>query len=80
MRERVRLANQMRQQLWRDYPQFLAAVDDDVAAPWALELWRSLPTPGAGQRVRGVTLTRVLEQHRMGIIYPISLHTHAASA
>ena len=64
-RERVRLANQMRQQLWRYYLQFLDAVDDDVAAPWALDLWRSLPTPRAGQRVRGVTLTRVLKQHRI---------------
>ena len=64
-RERVRLANRMRQQLWRYYPQFLDAVDDDVAAPWALDLWRSLPTPRAGQRVRGVTLTRVLKQHRI---------------
>ena len=64
-RERVRLANRMRQQLWRYYPQFLDAVDDDVAAPWALDLWRSLPTPRAGQRVREVTLTRVLKQHRI---------------
>ena len=63
-RERVRLANRMRQQLWR-YPQFLDAVDDDVAAPWALDLWRSLPTPCAGQRVREVTRTRVLKQHRI---------------
>ena len=36
-RERIRLANRMRQQLWRYYPQFLDAVDD-VAAPWALDL------------------------------------------
>ena len=64
-RERVRLANRMRQQLWRYYPQFLDAVDDDVAAQWALDLWRSLPTPRAGQRVREVTLTRVLKQHRI---------------
>ena len=55
----------MRDQLWRYYPQFLDAVDDDVAAPWALDLWRSLPTPRAGQRVREVTLTRVLKQHRI---------------
>ena len=55
----------MRQQLWRCYPQFLDAVDDDVAAPWAHDLWRSLPTPRAGQRVREVTLTRVLKQHRI---------------
>ena len=32
-RERVRLVNRIRQQLWRYYPQFLDAVDDDVAAP-----------------------------------------------
>ena len=64
-RERVRLANRMREQLWRYYPQFLKAVDDDVAAPWALDLWRSLPTPRAGQRARAVTLTRVLKQHRI---------------
>ncbi len=64
-RDRVRLAHRMRQQLWRYYPQFLEAVGDDVAAPWALDLWRSLPTPRAGQRVRGVTLTRVLKQHRI---------------
>ena len=64
-RERVRLGNRMRQQLWRYYPQFLDAVGDDVAAPWALDLWRNLPTPRAGQRVRGVTLTRVLKQHRI---------------
>ena len=64
-RERVRLANRIRQQLWRYYPQFLDAVDDDVAAPWALNLWQNLPTPRAGQRVREVTLTRVLKQHRI---------------
>ena len=64
-RERVRLANRMREQLWRYYPQFLDAVGDDVAAPWALELWRRLPTPRAGQRVREVTLTRVLKEHRI---------------
>ncbi len=64
-RERVRLASRMRQQLWRYYPQFLAAVGDDVAAPWALDLWRHLPTPRAGQRARGVTLTKVLKQHRI---------------
>ena len=64
-RERVRLANRMRQQLWRYYPQFLDAVDDDVAAPWALDLWQRLPTPRAGHRVREVTLTRVLKQHRI---------------
>ena len=62
-RERTRLANRMREQLWRYYPQFLAAIDDDVATPWALDLWRRLPTPTAAQRVREATLARVLKQH-----------------
>ena len=62
-RERTRLANRMREQLWRYYPQFLAALDDDVATPWALDLWRRLPTPTAAQRVREATLARVLKQH-----------------
>ena len=64
-RERVRQANRMREQLWRYYPQFLEAVDDAVASPWALDLWRKLPTPRAGQRVRLATLARVLKQHRI---------------
>ena len=72
-RERARLANQMREQLWRYYPQFLDAVDDDVAAPWAVDLWRSLRTPRAGQRVREVTLTKLLKQHRIRRIDSASL-------
>ncbi len=47
-RERTRLANRMREQLWRYYPQFLAAVGDDIAVPWALDLWQCLPTPRNG--------------------------------
>ena len=64
-RERVRLANRMRQQLWRYYPQFLEAVDNDVAAPWALELWRRAPTPCRGGRIREATLAKLLKQHRI---------------
>ena len=43
-RERTRQANRMREQLWRYYPQLLAATSDDIAAPWALDLCRRLPT------------------------------------
>ena len=64
-RERTRLANRMREQLWRYYPQFLAAIGDDLAAPWTLALWRSLPTPAAAQRVRETTLAKLLKQHRI---------------
>ena len=64
-RERVRQANRMREQLWRYYPQLLAAISDDVAASWALALWRRLPTPVAAQRVREATLAKLLKQHRI---------------
>ena len=40
-------------------------MDDDIAAQWVLDLWRRLPTPRAARRVREVTLTRVLKQHRI---------------
>src|SRR5829696_10255598 len=36
--ERVRLANRVRQQLWRYYPQLLE-LSDDITAVWVLELW-----------------------------------------
>jgi transposase len=41
--ERNRLANRMREQLWRYYPQTLA-ISDDLAADWFLELWAAIPT------------------------------------
>ena len=64
-RERTRQTNRMREQLWRYYPQLLAATSDDIAAPWALDLWRRLPTPAAAQRVREATLAKLLQQHRI---------------
>ena len=45
--------------------QLLAATSDDIAAPWALDLWRRLPTPAAAQRVREATLAKLLQQHRI---------------
>ena len=69
----------MRDQLWRYYPPFLDADDDDVAAPWALDLWRSLPTPRAGQRVREVTLTGVSKQHRIRRSVPPTLRSAAGA-
>ena len=73
-RERVRLANRMRQQLWRYYPQFLDAVGNDVAAPWALELWRRLPTPCEAGRVRETTLPNV--KRRVPLSRPAPGHHH----
>jgi transposase len=62
--ERVRLANRIRQQLWRYYPQLLE-VADDVAAEWFLELWSLAPTPAKATRLREATLERLLLRHRI---------------
>ena len=62
-RERTRLANRMRDQLWRYYPQFLDAVGRDVASAFALALWKRLPNPGAGAKARRSTLEKALERH-----------------
>ena len=42
--ERNRLANRVREQLWRYYPQALE-LGDDLAADWFLDLWGLAPTP-----------------------------------
>src|SRR5918998_4701856 len=49
--ERVRLANRIRQQLWRYYPQLLA-LGDDLTAEWMLELWSLAPNPTKAARLR----------------------------
>ena len=62
--ERLRLANRIRQQLWRYYPQLLA-LSDDLGAEWILELWSMAPTPAEAARLGEVTLARLLRRHRI---------------
>jgi len=62
--ERLRLANRIRQQLWRYYPQLLE-LSDDVTAEWVLDLWTLVPTPTKAARLRAPTLARLLQQHRI---------------
>jgi transposase len=62
--ERVRLANRVRQQLQRYYPQMLR-VRDDIASEPFLALWELMPTPAAAARVRTKSIERVLRQHRL---------------
>lgn len=62
--ERVRLANRLREQLWRYYPQMIE-VAEDLAADWMLELWKLAPTPATARRVREQTIARLLKQHRI---------------
>ena len=74
-RDRTRLANRIREQLWRYYPQILQATSD-VAQPWFLELWERVPTPAKGQRVHHRTLERLLKRHRIRRIDADGLREH----
>ena len=62
--ERSRLANRVREQLWRYYPQMLE-IAEDGAADWFLDLWRPAPTPAKAARLRQTTLERFLKTHRI---------------
>ena len=65
--ERTRLANRVRQQLWRYYPQILT-VDSDPAKAWVLDLWQLAATPDKARRVRKDTVARLLKRHRVRCI------------
>ena len=62
--ERVRLANRIRQQLWRYYPQMLELADD-LTAEWVLALWTMAPTPGKAAGLREATVAKLLSRHRI---------------
>jgi transposase len=62
--ERVRLANRVRQQLWRYYPQALDLADD-VGADWVLALWSRAPTPTDARRLTEKQVARILAAHRI---------------
>ena len=63
-RDRVRLSNRVREQLWRYYPQILEAVGS-VVEPWFLDLWAKAPTPAKARRVQRRTLESLLKRHRI---------------
>ena len=62
--ERTRLANRVRQQLWRYYPQAVE-LTDDVADDWFLALWQQVPTPVTAAEVPEEAITRILKDHRI---------------
>jgi Transposase len=62
--EHLRLANRLKDQLWRYYPQMLELADD-IGANWFLDLWEAAPTPEKAARVREPTIARVLKNHRI---------------
>src|SRR5215472_9253287 len=49
--DKNRLANRLREQLWRYYPQMLE-LDADITDEWMLDLWEALPTPANRLRRR----------------------------
>jgi len=61
--ERVRLANRLRDQLWRYYPQMLELGDLDE--DWMLDLWEAVPTPEKAGRASKAAIGRVLKKHRI---------------
>jgi transposase len=62
--ERTRLANRLRQQLWRYYPQ-LTTLTDDVADEWFLALWQKVPTPDSAVKASEKAIARVLSAYRI---------------
>ena len=62
--ERTRLANRLRQQLWRYYPQFLE-LGGDLASAWALDLWKLVPTPQQARRRRPSSVAKLLKKHHL---------------
>lgn len=62
--ERTRLANRLRQQLWRYYPQ-ATKLTEDVADEWFLALWEKVPTPARAVKAREKIIAGVLSDYRI---------------
>jgi len=62
--ERTRLANRVRDQLWRYFPAVLE-LDNDLAAEWLLDLLQIVPTPDKAARIRETTIVKLLKRHRI---------------
>jgi transposase len=62
--ERLRLANRLRSQLWRYYPQMLE-IANDLADDWILDLWEAAPTPEKAAQVPKKAIARILKSHRI---------------
>ena len=65
--DKLRLTNQMRDILWRYYPQFLE-IYSDLSRLWVLELWMLAPTPHKAKRLRLSSIERLLKKHRIRCI------------
>jgi transposase len=62
--ERNRLANRLREQLWRYFPAILE-LEDDLGAEWLLQLLQTVPAPDKAARIRETTITSLLKRNRI---------------
>lgn len=62
--ERNRLANRLRQQLWRYFPALLG-LEEDCSAEWLLDFLDIAPTPQKASRLREGKITKLLKQRRI---------------
>ena len=81
--QRTRLCHQIRQQLWRYYPQLLAIPDllNQLTHPWFVELWNKAKTPARALKLRVATLAKLLKKHGIRRLNAVSLREilHAAA-
>ena len=62
--QRTRLTHQVRDQLWRYFPQFLK-LGFSLSSPVMMALWTLIPTPTRARRVRLSSVEKVLKAHRI---------------
>jgi len=62
--ERNRLANRLREQLWRYFPALLE-LEEDCGAEWLLDFLVVAPTPAKAARLREARVTQFLKQRRI---------------
>jgi hypothetical protein len=62
--ERNRLANRLREQLWRYFPAVLQ-LETDLSAEWLLEFLVLAPTPAKAARLRESTVAKLLKERRI---------------
>lgn len=65
--ERNRLANRLRDQLWRYYPQVIELYKD-VDAAWVLEIWEAAPTPAKAAQLEETAVAEILKKNRIRCI------------
>jgi len=63
-KERTRLANRLRDQLWRYFPALLE-LESDLWAEWLLDLLQIAPTPDRAARLRESAIAKLLKRHHI---------------